>query len=83
MKKTKKLLSIFIITILLSSCTTINKTIKQPFSGVEIKMSDFSLSEQQSARATSVTILGIDFERLFIKKSYNKVGTQCWLQTVK
>jgi|TARA_B110000967_G_scaffold195683_1_gene225444 hypothetical protein len=68
MKKTKKLLSIFIITILLSSCTTINKTIKQPFSGVEIKMSDFSLSEQQSARATSVTILGIDFERLFIKK---------------
>ena len=68
MKKTNKLLSIFIATILLSSCTTINKTVKQPFSGVEIKMSDFSLSEQQSASATSVTILGIDFERLFIKK---------------
>ena len=68
MKKTNKLLSIFIVALVLSSCTTMNKTIKQPFSAVDIKMSDFSLSKQQSAKATSVTIFGIDFERLFVKK---------------
>jgi len=66
--KTNKLLSIFIVALVLSSCTTMNKTIKQPFSAVDIKMSDFSLSKQQSAKATSVTIFGIDFERLFVKK---------------
>ena len=54
---------------IMSSCTSIHKTTKQPYSHVEINMDDFNLSQQKSAEATSVTILGIDFERLFIKKT--------------
>lgn len=55
----------------ISSCTTVNKSIKQPWSAVDIKMNDFNLSEQQNAQATSVTILGIDFERLFVQRMGN------------
>ena len=65
----KKILLIGIVGMLaLSSCTTYNKTMKQPWSQVDINMDDFNLSDQQSAEATSVTILGLDFERLFVKK---------------
>lgn len=69
MKKNYKLLSIFIVAILLSSCTAIHKTTKQPPSYVELDRDDFNLSDQETAEATSVTILGIDFERLFIKRT--------------
>jgi len=68
MKKNYKLLSIFIVATLLSSCTAIHKTTKQPPSYVQLDRNDFNLSGQETADATSVTILGIDFERLFIKK---------------
>ena len=64
----KKLLFIITLAVTISSCTTINKSIKQPFSSVDIRMDDFDLSEQKSAKAKSVTIIGIDFERLFVKK---------------
>jgi len=64
----KKLLFIIGVVATISSCTTINKSIKQPFSSVDIKMDDFDLTEQKTAKATSVTIIGIDFERLFLKK---------------
>ena len=64
----KKIIFILIIPFLFTACTTVNKTMKQPWSSVDIKMSDFNLSKKQSAKATSVTIVGIDFERLFIKK---------------
>jgi len=64
----KKLMFIIGIALSVSSCTTINKSIKQPFSSVDIKMDDFNLSQQKTAKATSVTIVGIDFERMFIKK---------------
>lgn len=65
----KNILYLFTILIFVSSCTTIHKTTKQPFSSIELEYSDFDLSEQQSAEATSVTILGIDFARLFLKKT--------------
>ncbi len=52
-----------------TSCTSIHKTTKQPHSKVEINMNDFNLSEQKTAKATSVTIVGIDFERLFMQKT--------------
>ena len=64
----KKLLFIIGLVVTISSCTTINKSIKQPFSSVDIRMDDFDLSEQKTAKATSVTFFGIDFERLFLKK---------------
>ena len=65
----KEILLILFIAFVFASCTTVSKTIKQPASGVEIKMTDFSLSAQQSGKATSVTIFGIDFERLFMTKT--------------
>ena len=69
MKKTYKLLPLFIVALVFSSCTSIHKTMKQPNSLVDIKMSDFKLSEQKSGKATSVLILGIDLERLFMTKT--------------
>ena len=70
---------LLIITVLVfTSCTSIHKSTKQPHSYIELEKSDFTLSEQQSAQATSVTILGIDFQRLFLKKTgsdnYNAVS---------
>ena len=60
---------ILVVMIAFSSCTSIHKTTKQPHSHVDIRMNDFNLSAQKSAKATSVTILGIDFERLFMQKT--------------
>ena len=64
----KKLLFIIVVVVAISSCTTINKSIKQPFSSVDIRMDDFDLSEQETAEARSFTVIGIDFQRLFLKK---------------
>lgn len=64
----KKLLFIVGLVVTISSCTTINKSIKQPFSSVDIRMDDFELTEQKTANATSITFVGIDFHRLFIKQ---------------
>jgi len=47
---------------------------KQSWSSVDIRMNDFNLSKQQTADASSVTIFGIDFERLFVKKLGNPVA---------
>ena len=69
MKKIYKLLPLFIVALVFSSCTSIHKTMKQPNSLVDIKMSDFKLSEQKSGKATSVLILGIDLERLYMTKT--------------
>ena len=46
----KKLLFIIGLVVTFSVCTTINKSIKQPFSSVDIRMDDFNLSEQKTAR---------------------------------
>jgi hypothetical protein len=54
---------------LLSSCTMYNKTIREPNVRVELKKSDFTLSDQVTAEAKSTKIFGIDFERLFVQKT--------------
>ena len=59
----------FALIITFSSCTSVHKTIKQPASYVELDRDDFTLSEQETAEATSVTMLGIDFARIFMKKT--------------
>ena len=64
-----KYIYIIVLLCFTASCTSIHKTTKQPFSSVELKFNDFNLSKQQTAEATSVTILGIDFKRLFLKKT--------------
>ncbi|MCC5945161.1 MAG: hypothetical protein JJT94_09500 [Bernardetiaceae bacterium] len=49
---------------------------KEPNLRVEFYKADFSLSPQVSAEATATTILGIDFERLFMKQTANsEVGS--------
>jgi len=66
---TKSLIVLAIVIASITSCTSVNRTIREANTRVNLTKSDFTLSEQVSAEATSVTILGIDFERLFMKKT--------------
>ena len=52
-----------------SSCTTLNHSMREPNTRVNLNKSDFSLSDQVSAEATTVKIIGIDWARLFTKKT--------------
>ncbi|MCX6192052.1 MAG: hypothetical protein NT109_07190 [Flavobacteriia bacterium] len=52
-----------------SSCTTLNHSMREPNTRVNLNKSDFSLSEQVSAEATCTKIIGIDFKRLFTKET--------------
>lgn len=70
----KKLFTFLIITTVFLSCTSVHKTIKQPPSYVQLDRNDFNLSEQQTAEATSVTILGIDFSRFFLRRTGSAGG---------
>ncbi len=46
-----------------------HKTMREPNVRVELKKSDFTLSEQVTAEATTTKVLSIDFARLFKKKT--------------
>ena len=63
----------FILYVLLMtiSCTSVHQSMKEPMSSVLFTKSDFLLSDQVTAEATSVTIFGIDWARLFSKKTGN------------
>ena len=52
-----------------SSCSTINRSMREPDTRVNLRMSDFSLSNQVTATVTSVKVFGIDWARLFKKKT--------------
>jgi hypothetical protein len=52
-----------------SNCTTVNHSMREPNTRVNLNKSDFSLSDQVSAKAKSVTVLGIDWARFFTKKT--------------
>ena len=52
-----------------SGCTTFNHSMREPNTRVNLNKSDFSLSDQVSAKAKSVTVLGIDWARFFTKKT--------------
>lgn len=47
---------------------------REPNVRVDLNKSDFTLSDQVKAEATSTTIIGIDFTRLFIKKTGSVEG---------
>jgi len=57
-----------------SSCTTINKSMREPNSHVEFTKGDFSYSDQVSAEASCTKIFSIDFTRLFTKKTGSVEG---------
>lgn len=59
---------------LLSSCTTTHKTMREPNARVELTKSDFTFSEQVSATATSTMIFTIDWSRLFKKETASLEG---------
>lgn len=65
---TKLMMFVAVITVM-SSCTSINKSMREPNSIVRFEKADFTLSEQVSAEATSTKILNIDWARLFMKKT--------------
>ena len=52
-----------------TSCGSINKTMREPNVLVNLEKSDFSLSAQVSAEAKSVKVLGVDWARVFNKKT--------------
>ena len=69
MKLTNYFFIFLLIIFTITSCTSVHKTIKHPPAYVELDRDDFTLSEQDEAKATSITILGFDFARIFLKKT--------------
>jgi hypothetical protein len=65
---------LFVAAILLQSCSSINKTMKEPNVRVNLEMKDFSLSEQVSAEAQTKRFLSIDWKRLFKSTSGEIAG---------
>jgi len=57
-----------------SSCTTLNHSMREPNAKINLNKSDFSLSDQVSAEAISIKIIGIDWARLFTKKTGEVAG---------
>ena len=52
-----------------SNCTTYTHSMREPNTRLNLNKNDFSLSDQVSAKAKSVTVLGIDWRRFFTKKT--------------
>lgn len=65
----KALALVAILAATITSCTTINKSMREPNNRVQFSKSDFTLSDQLTAEANTTKILGIDFARLFTKKT--------------
>lgn len=57
--------------IVFSSCSTTHKTISQPDTYLQLKRSDFEISELKTASATTKQILCIDWNRIFKKTKAN------------
>ena len=70
----KTFILITFLTVSLSSCTSLKKTMREPNVRVDLTMSDFSLSDQFTAEATSTKIVGIDFSRLYLKEEGEITG---------
>jgi hypothetical protein len=73
MKKSLLLFALFAV-LGLSSCTSLHKTMREPNVRVELVRENFDLSEKVSAEATSVRILGIDWQRLLNKEQGSVEG---------
>ena len=57
------------IVITFSGCTTLNRTMKEPNTRVNLNKSDFALFDQVAAEAKTVKVLGIDWARFFTNKT--------------
>ena len=70
----RSLVIIAFLSVILSSCTSMNKTMREPNVRVDLNMNDFTLSEQVSAEATSTKVMGLDFARLYLKEGGTVTG---------
>ena len=52
-----------------SSCSIQSRTMREPDYRLELKTSDFNISDQLLGEATETKVLGVDWERLFSKKT--------------
>lgn len=66
--KTKFLLLVAIV-IMASSCSSVHTSMREPNTRLELTKNDFNLSDQVSATASTTRIIGIDFKRIFTKKT--------------
>ena len=67
-KQIKKIALLIVVLGAFASCTTLTKTMREPNTRVNLTKADFTLSDQFSAEAKSLKILGIDWQRFFNKK---------------
>lgn len=67
MKKNFLLLSAVVL--LVTSCTSVNHSMREPNTRLELSKNDFNLSDQVSATASTTRILSIDFARLFNQRT--------------
>lgn len=72
--KIKSLVLLATVLLLFSSCTSTQKTMREPNAYIELGIDDFELSEQVTAEATSTKIIGIDWQRVFSQKKGNIEG---------
>ncbi len=72
----KQLFLLSAVLLFLSGCINIHRTTREPNTLVELEKKDFTFSPQVTGQSRVVQIFGIDFQRLFMKKtqSVNKDG---------
>lgn len=70
MKQNKRyyFLAIILALLALSSCSSVNTSMREANVIIEFDKADFELSETVSGEASSTKVLGVDWERLFNKK---------------
>jgi len=73
MRKFTSLLLVLIVGAM-CSCSSTHLTMKDGNTRVEFNKSDFTLSDQVSGEATETKVIGIDWARLFIKKTGSNGG---------
>jgi hypothetical protein len=68
----KQIFNILVLVVVLavfSNCTTYSRSMREPNTRLNLNKDDFTLSDQVSASAKSVTVLGIDWKRFFTSKT--------------
>lgn len=72
----RKIIMILTVGFLFTSCASYNSNLTNPTSGIAFEKSDFIVSEQVSAKATSTRILGIDWLNIFENKKMGELTPQ-------
>lgn len=68
-KKILKMVMVFFLALLIASCSSMNRTIKESYINVDFNRNDFEFSDQLSATGIQVKVFGVDWKRLFHKES--------------